>query len=656
MHVTLPDGSQKELPDGATGADLAAAIGPGLARAALAIRVVDGDAPDGHDGSAYDDGRIHDLAAPLPDGARVEIVTANAEDRDSVQLIRHDTAHVLAAAVLELWPGTKISIGPPIADGFYYDFEFPDGVTVSDADFEALEARMREHVKADEPFTREDVPAREALERFRDQGQDYKVELIEDLVRDQQVETVSLYTNGPFTDLCRGPHAPSTKRIKAFKLLSVAGAYWRGDADRQMLTRIYGTAFHSREDLDEHLRRLEEARARDHRRLGRELDLFMFSELSPGSPFWTPNGMAMLNELTALWREENAARGYREVKTPILYDVELWKRSGHWDVYRDHMYFTDVEGHPMGLKPMNCPAHVQLYKEQRRSYRDLPIRYSEAGLVHRHEPSGTLHGLLRVRHITQDDAHIFATEEQVPEEVQRCLDFGYAIYDTFGFRPRLELSTRPEKRVGTEEMWDRAEVLLAKALDDKGVAYELNPGDGAFYGPKIDLHMTDTIGRSWQLGTVQLDYYMPERFELTYTGADNAEHRPVMIHRALMGSFERFMGILIEHYAGEFPLWLAPVQAAVLPIADRHVDYAREVTEALAAAGLRADLDERAESVGRKIREAELRKVPYMLVVGDREAEQRAVALRRHGEGDLGTLPLDDVAARLTAEASSRSS
>ncbi|MGZ8649141.1 MAG: threonine--tRNA ligase, partial [Solirubrobacteraceae bacterium] len=507
MRVTLPDGTERELPDGATGADLAASIGPGLARAALAIRIADGA------GSAYEEGRVRDLALALHDGEKVEIVTAKADDRDSVQLIRHDTAHVLAAAVLDLYPGTKISIGPPIADGFYYDFEFPEGVTVSDADFEALEARMREHVKADEPFTREDVPVAEALERFRHDEQDYKVELIEDLVRDQRVETVSLYTNGPFTDLCRGPHAPTTKRIKAFKLLSVAGAYWRGDADRQMLTRIYGTAFHSKEDLEQYLQRLEEARARDHRKLGRELDLFMFSELSPGSPFWTPNGMAMLNELTELWREENAARGYREVKTPILYDVELWKRSGHWDVYRDHMYFTDVEGHPMGLKPMNCPAHVQLYNAERHSYRDLPIRYSEAGLVHRHEPSGTLHGLLRVRHITQDDAHIFATEEQVPEEVQRCLDFGYAIYDTFGFKPRLELSTRPEKRVGTDEMWDRAEALLAKALDDKGVEYELNPGDGAFYGPKIDLHMTDTIGRSWQLGTVQLDYYMPERFE-----------------------------------------------------------------------------------------------------------------------------------------------
>jgi threonyl-tRNA synthetase len=655
MHVTLPDGSQKELPEGATGADLAAAIGPGLARAALAIRVLDGDKPDRHDGSAYDEGRIHDLAAPLTDGDRVEIVTASADDWDSVQLVRHDTAHVLAAAVLELYPGTKISIGPPIGEGFYYDFEFPHGVTVSDSDFEALEAKMREHIKADEPFVREDIPVGDALERFVREGQDYKVELIEDLVRDQGVQTVSLYTNDGFTDLCRGPHTPSTKRVKAFKLLSVAGAYWRGDADRQMLTRIYGTAFHSKEDLEQYLQRLEEARARDHRRIGRELGLFMFSELSPGSPFWHPPGKAMLNQLQNLWRQENADRGYREVQTPILYDVSLWKQSGHWDVYRDNMYFTDdLEGHQMGLKPMNCPAHVQLFKDGRHSYRDLPIRYSEAGLVHRHEPSGTLHGLLRVRHITQDDAHIFCTEEQVPEEIQRCLDFGFAIYDTFGFEPRLELSTRPEKRVGTEEMWDRAEAGLEKALADKGLEYDLNPGDGAFYGPKIDLHMTDSIGRPWQLGTVQLDYYMPERFELTYTGADNADHRPVMIHRALMGSFERFMGILIEHYAGEFPLWLAPVQATVLPLADRHAGYARDVHAALTAAGLRADVDERTESVGRKIREAELRKIPYMLVVGDREAEQRAVALRRHREGDQGTLSLDDAVERLVGEAARR--
>ncbi len=420
-----------------------------------------------------------------------------------------------------------------------------------------------------------------------------------------------------------------------------------------MLTRIYGTAFHSAKDLDAHLERLEQARARDHRKLGRELNLFLFSELSPGSPFWQPDGMIILNALTDLWRRENAARGYREVKTPILYDTELFRTSGHWHVYRDHMYFTEVEGRGMGLKPMNCPAHIQIYKDARHSYRDLPIRYSEAGLVHRHEPSGTLHGLLRVRHITQDDAHIFCAEDQIADEVNRCLDFGYAIYDTFGFEPRLELSTRPEKRIGTEEMWDRAESALEDALVQRGVEFELNAGDGAFYGPKIDLHMTDSIGRSWQLGTVQLDYVMPERFELTYTGADNAEHRPVMIHRALMGSFERFMGILIEHYAGEFPLWLAPLQALVLPVADRHLDYAASVAERLGAAGLRARVDDRGESIGRKIREAELAKVPYMLVVGDREAESGTASLRRHKEGDVGTLGLDEIAGKLTEEAAS---
>ncbi len=654
MQVTLPDGSAKDLPEGATGADLAAAIGPGLARAALAIRVLDGDGDGRRDGSAYDAGRIQDLARALRDGQRVEIVTGSDDDGDALKVLRHDTAHVLATAVLDLWPGTKVSIGPAIEGGFYYDFEFPEGVTVSDHDFEAIEAAMRKHVKADEPFVREEVPVGDALARFVREGQDYKVELIEDLVRDQDLESVSLYTNGPFTDLCRGPHGPSTKRIRAFKLLSVAGAYWRGDANRQMLTRIYGTAFPTREALDAHLQQLEEARARDHRKLGRELELFMFSELSPGSPFWQPNGMAVWNALTGLWREQNAARGYHEVKTPILYDVELWKQSGHWDKYRNHMYFTDVEGRPMGLKPMNCPAHIQLYAAERRSYRDLPIRYSEAGLVHRHEPSGTLHGLMRVRHITQDDAHIFCTDEQIQDEVIACLDFGFYLYDVFGFHPQLELSTRPEQRIGSDEMWDRAEAALASALEVRGLEHAVNEGDGAFYGPKIDLHMTDSIGRSWQLGTVQLDYSMPERFGLTYTGADNAEHMPVMIHRALLGSFERFMGILIEHYAGEFPLWLAPVQAIVLPVADRHNAYAEEVMGRLKEAGLRVRLDDRTESVGRKIREAEVRKIPYMLVVGDREAESGSAALRRHREGDLGTEPVESVVERLVAEAADR--
>ncbi len=637
MHVLLPDGARLELPEGATGADAAAAIGPGLARAALAVRV---------------DGSGRDLAAPLEDGAPVEIVTAASPD--GLELMRHDAAHVLATAVMELYPGVKISIGPPIESGFYYDFEFPDGTAVSDADLEAIEGRMREHVAADEPFLRQDVGVGEALERFVREGQDYKVELIEDLVRDEGVETVSLYTNGPFTDLCRGPHSPSTGRIKALKLLSLAGAYWRGDASRTQLTRIYGTAFFSQKELDEHLERLEQARARDHRRLGRELELFLFSELSPGSPFWQPAGAHLWNELTRLWREENVARGYTEVRTPILYDVDLWKQSGHWDVYREHMYFTDVEERPMGLKPMNCPAHVQIYKSQRRSYRDLPIRYAEQGLVHRHEPSGTLHGLLRVRHITPDDAHGFCTEEQLEEEIVRCLDFGFFIYDLFRFAPRLELSTRPDKRVGSEEMWDRAEAVLERALVNRGLAFELNAGDGAFYGPKIDLHMTDSIGRSWQLGTVQLDYFMPERFDLTYTGADNVEHRPVMIHRALLGSFERFIGILIEHYAGEFPLWLAPVQAVVLPIADRHHEYALDVAGRGREAGLRIEVDARMESVGRRIRDAELRKVPFILVAGDREVEASSLSVREHRAGERGAVDRAELLGRLAAESQRR--
>jgi threonyl-tRNA synthetase len=641
MTVYLPDGSPLELPEGATGADAARAIGEGLARAALAVRV---------------NGRVQDLDAPLEGEAPIEILTPTSPEDGlgPLWLVRHDAAHVLATAVLELFPGTKVSIGPPIEDGFYYDFDFPEGVKVSDDDLPRIEERMREHVAADERFERSDIPVEEALERFRAEEQDYKVELIEDLVRDEGVRSVSLYRNGPFVDLCRGPHGPSTKRIKAFKLTSVAGAYWRGDSRSQMLTRIYGTAFLSKDDLDEHVRRLEEARARDHRKLGRELDLFLFSELSPGSPLWQPGGTHVWNELTDLWREENVRRGYTEVRTPILYDVELWKRSGHWEKFRDHMYFTEVEERPMGLKPMNCPAHVLLYKSELRSYRDLPVRYAEQGLVHRHEPSGTLHGLLRVRSITQDDAHIFCTEDQIVDEVVACLKFGFFLYDLFGFEPRLELSTRPPKRIGTDEMWDRAEGALDAALRRERLEFELNPGDGAFYGPKIDLHMTDSIGRSWQLGTVQLDYAMPERFDLAYSGADNAEHRPVMIHRALMGSFERFIGILIEHYAGELPLWLAPVQAVVLPIADRHTPYAREVAGGLRESGLRVEVDERSESVGKKIRDAELKKVPYMLVVGDQEEREGRVAVRRHREGDLGVVPAAEFSARAAAEARER--
>ncbi len=637
MHVTLPDGKELTLDDGATGADAAAAIGAGLARAALAVKV---------------DGEVRDLARPLPDGARLEVVTGRSPE--ALELIRHDAAHVLAAAVMELYPGVKISIGPPIEEGFYYDFEFPDGVAVSDADFPAIEARMAEHIRAAEPFVREDVPVGAALERFVREDQPYKVELIEDLIRTEGVETVGLYTNGPFTDLCRGPHAPTTKTVKAYKLQSVAGAYWRGDASRQMLTRIYGTAFLSKEDLEAHLERLEQARARDHRKLGRELELFQFSEVSPGSAFWLPKGTELFNQLIGVSREMGARAGYTEVKTPQIYDASLWKTSGHWDKYRENMFVTEAEGREMALKPMNCPGHCQLYKLQKFSYRDLPVRYSEPGLLHRNELSGTLHGLLRVRHFVQDDAHIFCTEEQVHDEVVACLDLAFETYELFGFEVSLELSTRPDVRIGSDELWDHAEGLLRAALDARGLEYRVNEGDGAFYGPKIDLHMTDSLGRSWQLGTVQLDYNFPERFDLTYTGADNAEHRVVMLHRALMGSYERFVGILIEHFAGEFPVWLAPVQAVLLPISDRHAEVAAGMRDELVAAGVRVELDDRSESIGRRIREAELRKVPYMLVVGDREVQDGAVAVRRHREGDLGTEPLAAFAQRVAADGPAR--
>jgi threonyl-tRNA synthetase len=649
MDYELPDGTTLTLPEGATGADAAAAIGAGLARAALAIRV---------------DGDLRDLARPLPgsdgagDGApKLEIITERSGD-DALQLIRHDAAHVLAAAMLELYPGVKISIGPPIDNGFYYDFEFPDGVTINDGDFERIEAAMRAHIEADEAFVREDVPVAKALERFRAEDQPYKVELIEDLIRDADpahpLETVSLYTNGPFTDLCRGPHAPGTKRIKAFKLQSVAGSYWRGDADRQMLTRVYGTAFFSAKDLAAHLERLELARANDHRRLGPQLGLFGFSEAAPGMAFWHPAGTQVFNTLVALSREMGAPRGYTEVKTPQLYDSSLWKTSGHWDKYQQHMFITDTAEVPMGLKPMNCPGHCRLYSMTPRSYRDLPVRFSEPGLLHRNEPGGTLHGLLRTRNFAQDDGHIFCTEDQIQEEVAACMEFAFATYALFGLDVRLELSTRPEQRIGSDDLWDRSEAALMQALQSQGLAYDLNPGDGAFYGPKIDMHMTDSLGRSWQLGTCQLDYNLPGRFELSYTGADNAEHRPVMIHRALMGSYERFIGILIEHVGGELPVWLTPVQAIVLPISDRHLDYGRSVHAQLTDAGVRVELDERTESVSRKIRDAELRKIPYLLVVGDLEAQAGEVAVREHRAGDAGAQPVADFAARVLNETRTR--
>lgn len=637
---TLPDGKPLELPAGATGADAAAAIGPGLAKAALAIKV---------------DGDLRDLAAPLPEGGG-EVAILTDRDPDALELIRHDAAHVMAEAVMDLYPGTKVTIGPPIESGFYYDFEFPPGTRITEEDLPKIEEAMRRHIKADEGFSRRDVPVAEAIEIFRSQDQGFKVELIEDLVRDEGVETVSLYRNGPFEDLCRGPHGPSTGRIKAIKLSSVAGAYWRGDENRESLTRIYGTAFFSKGDLEEHLERLEQARERDHRRLGPELDLFMLRKEAPGMPFWLPNGTTLLRTIEGEVRDQLRKRGYQEIATPQVMDVGLWHRSGHWDNYKDDMYFMEDDDRGYALRPMNCPGACLVYSADRHSYRELPLRLAEFGRVSRNEREGVLHGLLRVRAFTQDDAHVYCTEEQIGDEVASICEAIDELYARFGFEDvHVELSTRPEKSMGSEEQWAKAEAALAEALDSQGREYTLNPGDGAFYGPKIDFHITDALGRSWQCGTCQLDFQMPERFELYYTGADDAAHRPVMIHRALLGSMERFAGILIEHYAGRFPVWLAPVQAIVLPISDRHNDYGRRAYERLREEGVRVAVDDRSESIGKKIRDAStIGRYPYMLVVGDREEETGAVAVRSHAEGDLGEMPLAEFAARVRAETEAR--
>jgi threonyl-tRNA synthetase len=641
ITVKLPDGSELGLDDGATGADAAAAIGPRLAKDALGIRI---------------DGELKDLDAPLADGDPIEIVTPG-DDEDALWLLRHDAAHVMATAVLDLWPGTKVSIGPPIADGFYYDFEFPDGESPSESDLERIEEAMCAHIAADEPFERSELPAAEAIERFEASDQPYKVELIEDLVRDEGVETVSLYRNGPFVDLCRGPHGPSTGRIAAFKLNSLAGAYWRGDETRQMLTRIYGTAFFSQADLDAHQKLIEEAKARDHRRLGPELGLFTFRPESPGMPFWLPSGAVLWRLVETEVRKQLDKRDYVEIKTPRVLDEELWHRSGHWDNYRENMFFVEPsarEGYERryALKPMNCPGACLVFASERHSYRDLPLRLAEFGDVSRYEREGVLHGLLRVRAFTQDDAHVFCTMEQLPDEVDSICEAIDELYTRFGFSEvRVELSTRPDKSIGSDEEWKRATEALREALERQGRDYDVSPGEGTFYGPKIDFHITDALGRSWQCGTCQVDFQMPERFGLSYQGADNADHRPVMIHRALLGSMERFVGILIEHYAGRFPVWLAPVQVRVLPVADRHLDRSGEVAAELRETGVRVQVDDRSESVGKKIRDAELAKLPYMLVLGDRELEAGAVAVREHEAGDLGEMDVAALAARI-AEAS----
>jgi threonyl-tRNA synthetase len=632
MHVTLPDGTQLEVADGASGLDVAAAIGPRLASATAAVQV---------------DGKLQDLRLPVPDGATLAVVRVG--DEEGLPVLRHSTAHVLAEAARHVFPGVKITIGPPIDNGFYYDFQFVEPIT--EADLETIEAEMRRILKSEHAFTRTEVTRDDARARFVEEGEPFKVELIDDLPAGEQI---TLYNQDDFTDLCRGPHLQSTGPIKAFKLLSLAGSYWRGDASREPLTRVYGTAFWSQKELDGHLHQIEEAKRRDHRRLGPQLGLFQFHPESPGAAFWLPNGMTLWNELYGHWSKENRRRGYREVRTPIMYDASLWKTSGHWDKYRENMYTLEVDEQDFAIKPMNCPAHCLIYKSERRSYRDLPLRINEAGLCHRNEMAGVLHGLMRVRAFTQDDAHLFVTEDQIVDEVIGVMDFATSLYELFDMDFRLELSTRPEQRVGDDALWDRAEHALQTALERRGVPFVVNEGDGAFYGPKIDAHLIDALGRSWQCGTFQLDFNFPERFDLVYTGADDHDHRPVMIHRAMLGSFERFIGILIEHYAGVFPLWLAPTQVLVLPIADRHVAYADEVANALEDAGLRSEVDRRGESVGKKISEAERRRVPVMLVVGDREAEQQTVSVRRHGKIDLGSQPLAELTGALVDEARSK--
>jgi threonyl-tRNA synthetase len=613
MKVVLPDESELELPDGATGLDAARAIGSRLAEQAVLLR---------------SNGAVQDLRQPLADGQRIQILTTrDTSDPDALAVLRHSSAHLLAEAVRRLYPGVKIAIGPPIENGFYYDFEFPE--PIHEADLERIEEEIRRELAEGRAWTREEVSADEARARFEREGERYKVELV-----DTAEGPISFYTQGDFTDLCRGPHLQDSKPIKAVKLTSLAGAYWRGDEKNTQLTRIYGTAFYSQADLDAHLERLEEARRRDHRRLGTQLDLFHLSEESPGSPFWHPKGMVVWNALEDLRRRENLRRGYSEVKTPLIYDRSVWETSGHWEKFRGNMFMVAGEGEEphASLKPMNCPGHMLLFGSRLRSYRELPIRYAESSTLHRNELAGTLHGLLRVRHVTQDDAHIFCTEEQVPGEIDACMEFAKDLYELFGVTPHAELSTRPEERLGTDEEWDHAEGILRAALERHEILYVIGEGEGTFYAPKIDLHMQDALGRSWQMGTIQADEQMPRRFGLTYFGADNEEHTPVVIHRALLGSLERFVGILTEHYAGAFPFWLAPVQVRIVPVGEAHRAGAHEIEAAVREAGHRVEVDERDETVGRRIRDAELDKVPKTIVYGERESRE-SLAIRDRGGG-----------------------
>jgi threonyl-tRNA synthetase len=625
MKVVLPDNSELELPDGATGLDAARAIGPKLAEEAVLVR---------------SNGDLRDLRLPLADGERIQILTTrDKDDPGALYVLRHSTAHLLAEAVRRLYPGVKVAIGPAIENGFYYDFEFPE--PIHEADLERIEAEIWEELKEGRTWERQDVSREEARQRFLAEHEPYKVELVDTADGD-----ISLYTQGDFTDLCRGPHLQDSSPIKAVKLTGLAGAYWRGDERNTQLTRIYGTAFYTQGDLDAHLAALEEARRRDHRVLGRQLDLFHLSDHSPGSPFWHPKGMVIWNALEDLRRSENRKRGYLEVKTPLLYDIDTYVTSGHYDNYSEHMFFvTSHDEQRYALKPMNCPGHMLLFGSRMRSYRELPMRFAESSTLHRDEPGGTLHGLLRVKHVTQDDAHIFCTPEQIEGEIFGCLDFATFLYDRFGMTARAELSTRPDQKLGTDEEWDFTEGALRAALERRALAYDLNEGDGAFYGPKIDLHMTDVLGRSWQMATIQLDSQMPKQFGLTYVGADNTEHTPYVVHRALLGSLERFIGILIEHYGGDFPVWLAPVQVRILTVGEAHREAAEALRDRLQEAGVRAEVDDRDDTVGKKIRDAELEKIPRVVVYGDRESPD-ALAVRERG-GEQTTKSVEELIAEV---------
>ena len=629
MKVTLKDGSVKEYAQAMSVIDIAKDLSEGLARAACAGEV---------------DGEVVDLRTVVDHDAAVNILTA--KDEKGLAALRHTTSHVMAQAVKRLYPNTKLAIGPSIADGFYYDMEFETPLTSDD--FEKIEAEMKKIVKEDLKIERFTLPREKAIEFMKEKEEPYKVELIEDL---PEGEEISFYQQGEFVDLCAGPHLMSTKEVgKAFKIMSLAGAYWRGDEHNQMLTRLYATAFAKKDELEAYITMMEEAKKRDHRKLGKELGLFMMHEAGPGFPFFLPKGMVLKNTLLDYWREIHRKAGYVEISTPVILNRSLWETSGHWDHYKNNMYTTVIDGEDYAIKPMNCPGGVLVYASEPRSYRDLPLRMGELGLVHRHEKSGQLHGLMRVRCFTQDDAHIFMTPEQIKDEIKGVAGLINEVYSLFGFQYHVELSTRPEDSMGSDEDWEMATDALRSALDELQLPYVVNEGDGAFYGPKIDFHLVDCIGRTWQCGTIQLDFQLPQRFELEYVGADGEKHRPIMIHRVVFGSIERFIGILIEHFAGAFPTWLAPVQVKVLPISDKYMDYAQNVLNKLTKAGIRAEVDTRAEKIGYKIREAQTAKIPYMLVVGQKEEEENTVSVRSRAAGDEGARSLDTFIADILKE------